>query len=420
MRGGDAASAARIGELAAAADPPADAIERAVDRDGHVREAAVRELGSAPRGDAIRALLVRANDWVPQVRAAAAEALAVHLREEFVPAWALALDAVEALRRAGRVDAAAVLAPIDAFLATPPRLERIDAATRNAPAALRRLVGTLRRNAASDDEALATLLRDDAAGADIVAALSALQAADTLGATELRDAVWQAAIASPHAAVRRFGLARVLDAHTGERATLVGRFAFDPSVAVRARVLAASSEAERAAIRAAATRLLDAPTTDAAGDTRRAIALHTLVALRPFDWSPASPWLRTPGERTRAVAFAACWLRADAAARETLLLAAFGDAAPRLQRWAASAVRRDGLVPPWRALLHLVVQAPAPSRVRAVRRALGCASPWWRLAFELGLGEATGAVDASGLAAWCFAADRSYVAPGAADATAIA
>jgi hypothetical protein len=91
-----------------------------------------------------------------------------------------------------------------------------------------------------------------------------------------------------------------------------------------------------------------------------------------------------------------------------------------VQRWAARAVLRDGLVPHWRMLLDVVVRAPSPRRLRAVRRALGCASPWWRLAFELALGEATGSVDRAQLASWCGHADRTFAAPAKTDADAIA
>jgi hypothetical protein len=130
--------------------------------------------------------------------------------------------------------------------------------------------------------------------------------------------------------------------------------------------------------------------------------------------------LCAPGERVREVAYAGCWQHADATGREMLVLAALADNAPRVQRWAARAVLRDGLVPHWRALLDVVVRSPAPRRLDAVRRALGPASPWWRLAFELALGEATGGVDRERLASWCVDADRSFAAPAKADAAAVA
>jgi len=382
----------------------------------------MRELADAPQPAAIRVLLLRANDWVPQVRAAAVSALAAHLRDDFVSAWALALDAVDALRRAGRVDGDAVLAPIETFLVAPERLARIVAATRTAPIALQRLAGAMQRAAARDESTLASLLRDDAADADIVAALSATRAGEALTDPTLRAAVWRAATTSPHAAVRRAGLVQALAENGSARAALLERFAFDASVAVRGCVLAAADDVERDAIQAGAQRVLAAPSTTATAseDRRRAIALQVLIVLGDFDASATSPWLRAPGERTRAVAYAACWRRADATGREALVLAALADDAPRVQRWAARAVLRDGLVPHWRDLLDIVVRSPSPRRLDAVRRALGCASPWWRLAFELALGEAAGGVDRARLASWCVDADRSFAAPAKADAAVLA
>jgi hypothetical protein len=46
----------------------ADPIERAFDCSGYVRETAVRELGRHPRPEAIRVLLMRANDRADQTR----------------------------------------------------------------------------------------------------------------------------------------------------------------------------------------------------------------------------------------------------------------------------------------------------------------------------------------------------------------
>ena len=390
---------------------------RAFDRSGYVREAAVRELGSAPRPDAIRVLLVRANDWVPEVRAAAAAALLAHLRDDFLPAWATALEAFAALRNAGRVDRSTVLAPIDAFLVAPQRLERLVAVTRAAPVETRRIVAALRRSATTEPAALARLLAEDAASSDIVTALRAARAGAGLGDPALRDEVERAALGSPHAAVRRAAVADALarrHAERGARAVLIARFAFDPSGAVRAHVLGAADAVERRAIADASRWRLDAPPPSAlaADDRARAIALHNLIALDEDEAAErCAASLAAAGPSLRAVAFAGAWPRADAARREALLLQAFADPALRVQRWAARAVVRDGLVPAWRELLALVVRSPAPQRALAVRRALGRASPWWRLAFELALGEAAGAYEPRLLAEWCFDADRSYVAP---------
>ncbi|HEX4234586.1 MAG TPA: hypothetical protein VH041_09765 [Caldimonas sp.] len=404
----------------------ADPIERAFDRSGYAREAAVRELGSSPRPEAIRVLLLRANDWVPEVRVAAAAALTAHLRDDFVPAWAMALDALTALRSAGRVDRAALLGPIDAFLTAQQRLERLAQATRDAPVGLRRIVGALRRSATTDPAALALVLGTEAASGDIVTALAATHAANDLSEPTLRDRVWSTAARSPHAAVRRAAVADALGRagdDPRQRAALIDRFAFDPSDAVRAQVRAAADQAERNTIGAASRRLLDAPrpASPAADDRVRAIALHTLIALGADDAEARSAAsLDAPGASLRAVALAGSWPRADRGAREQLLLAAFTDDAPRVQRWAARAVLREGLVPSWRDLLAIVVQSPSPSRLAAVRRALGRASPWWRLGFELSLAEAAGRYDRPLLGQWCSDVDRIFVAPAAGEHTELA
>jgi len=357
---------------------------------------------------------------VPQVRAAAPAALMRHLRDDFVPAWAAAIDAVDALRRAGRADHLALLAPINAFLTAPTRLERLVQETRAAPIAHRRIVGAMRWAAAADPAALARLLAADAAGADVVAALAATRAAAGLADPALRDEVWRAAAGSPHAAVRLAAIADALGRGSASGAALMARtafierFAFDPSGAVRARVLSAADRSERDGIAALSRQRLAAPSVSLPGgdDRPRSIALHTLIALDTTDAAErCAASLTAAGASERAVAFAGCWSRADDAAREELLIAAFADDAARLQRWAVRAVARGGLVPPWRALLAVVVRAPDRSRLRAVRRALGHASPWWRLAFELALGAASGRYDGVALARWCGDVDRSYAAP---------
>jgi hypothetical protein len=404
----------------------ADPIEQAFARSGYVREAAVRELGSRPRPEAIRVLLIRANDWVPEVRVAAAAALTAHLRDDFVPAWAMALDALAALRNAGRVDRATLLGPIDAFLTAPQRLEWLAQATRDAPVALRRTVGALRRSAATDPAALAGLLCTDAGSADVVAALAATRAANDLFEPKLRDRIRSAAARSPHAAVRRAAVAAALGQLGDDRparAALIDRFAFDPSDAVRAQVRAAADPAERSAIAVASRQRLDAPwpALPAADDRVRSIALHTLIGLGEDDAGERSAAsLAAPGASLRATAFAGSWPRADRGAREQLLLAAFTDEAPRVQRWAARAVVREGLVPSWRDLLAIVVRSPSPLRLAAVRRALARASPWWRLGFELSLGEAAGRYDRLPLGPWCNDVDRSFVAPAAGEHTELA
>ncbi len=71
---------------------------------GHVREAAVRALSRRTEGDEIPFLVVRLNDWVPQVRDAALAAASARLTTERADGWVRALPLVEALRQQRRAD----------------------------------------------------------------------------------------------------------------------------------------------------------------------------------------------------------------------------------------------------------------------------------------------------------------------------
>jgi hypothetical protein len=71
---------------------------------GHVRQFAVERLDASDGGRALPYLLQRLNDWVPQVRAAAARAVQRRLTPERVGEWEGSLGLVEALRGRGRAD----------------------------------------------------------------------------------------------------------------------------------------------------------------------------------------------------------------------------------------------------------------------------------------------------------------------------
>jgi hypothetical protein len=78
-------------------------------RNGYVREAAVRGLAESRDGRAVPYLLLRLNDWVNQVRAAAREAIEVFLQPAFASDIIAALPVVSALVRRTRADHASAL-----------------------------------------------------------------------------------------------------------------------------------------------------------------------------------------------------------------------------------------------------------------------------------------------------------------------
>ena len=70
--------------------------------DGYVRENAVRQLGMLGNPISVQKLMVRLNDWVPQVRNAAREALFTLMIADNAKAFAVNLPRLYHLRTCGR------------------------------------------------------------------------------------------------------------------------------------------------------------------------------------------------------------------------------------------------------------------------------------------------------------------------------
>src|SRR5262245_55917375 len=78
-------------------------------RSGYEREQAVLTLGCLRNPASIPYLVVRANDWVAQVRTAAYAALIGMLEPPFVRAFVAALPQIQHLMTCGRADHAELL-----------------------------------------------------------------------------------------------------------------------------------------------------------------------------------------------------------------------------------------------------------------------------------------------------------------------
>jgi HEAT repeat protein len=107
-------------------------------RSGYIREAAVRGLATCGDGRAIRFLVLRLNDWVDQVRAAARAALDAFLKPALAPDAIAALPLVEALSRQRRGDHGDVVARVLTFLKSPECAPALRAGCRDAERDTRR------------------------------------------------------------------------------------------------------------------------------------------------------------------------------------------------------------------------------------------------------------------------------------------
>jgi HEAT repeat protein len=83
---------------------------------GYTREAVVRALAVGEDGEELPFLLIRLNDWVPQVRSAAKQAVTARIRPQYAPHFARCLPLVFRLQILGREDHRPLVAAITELL----------------------------------------------------------------------------------------------------------------------------------------------------------------------------------------------------------------------------------------------------------------------------------------------------------------
>jgi HEAT repeat protein len=85
---------------------------------GHVREAAVGELGKTETGTELPFLLIRANDWVPEIRSSARNFLLNRIRSDYIHRLMDWLPLALRLSNVGRDDHSAILEAVRGLLAS--------------------------------------------------------------------------------------------------------------------------------------------------------------------------------------------------------------------------------------------------------------------------------------------------------------
>lgn len=205
--------------------------ELACDDNGYVRESATRALAQSGTPQALAALVERLNDWVPQVRRVAREAVNDYLDPARLPAILGNLPAFLALRSKARADHSALLQQVCALLRTPRLRGQVLASLSVSRGQCARF---LFEQLATDESLLPDLLARAAMHAD---PLVRLQAARTCGAyaADWSTALLQQMLQDRHYAVRREALYLVfprLEKGPVRKAILQGRL-LDPRPAVR-------------------------------------------------------------------------------------------------------------------------------------------------------------------------------------------
>lgn len=199
---------------------------------GYVREAAVMRLALLNDGAELPYLLLRLNDWVPQVRAAALDAVVKRVRPDYVEHFVHNLALVVHLEGVKRSDQGDVLRAISSLLALPAARIPMIAAMRSRCTTVRRASFRFLTRNRSDD--LADLLTAALAVEDpIVRLWTARTASAELRGDALRG-VLDRLDSDPSALVRREALAAWADHFPDEAFDRLMAGAMDTRAATRA------------------------------------------------------------------------------------------------------------------------------------------------------------------------------------------
>lgn len=213
---------------------------------GYKRENAVRRLGMLGNPVAIPYLVERVNDWVPQVRAAARDALSKLLRADNAEAVVAFLPAIMQLQSRTRDDHTELLRSVQEFLLREENVQRLVTSVHSkdvhvARLAIRLLVQRQRMPAAE-------LIGIGLAHKDVVVRSTVIGLLRTLEATDFTVAVTRA-MHDPYMPVRREAFQQLLarDVEAGLRAA--ADLLFDTSASIREiavrRLLAAGAPVEQ-------------------------------------------------------------------------------------------------------------------------------------------------------------------------------
>ncbi|MGS5089684.1 hypothetical protein ACVC7V_24640 [Hydrogenophaga sp. A37] len=357
-----------------------------------MREAAVKSLVSRPQRGTLPMLLVRLNDWVPQVRVAANAAVRSLMQPTYLVDWITAIDAVVDLERTRRADHAPMLKEISLFLSRPEHLPQVIDATRTAGLRVRRFVFDAQWLAAQDDDDRVPLLERALSGDDVLMASRAVSQFAGLTSPERRRHLYQTACATPFAAVRHEAVRWLVENPDDATDGVVRAMDLDANSHVRwwcLRWLRSNGGVEHVAERAAEV------ASDELKSTRlRRAAMQWLLDIDPGRASAVSDsWLDSPWPRLRRDALLIRLVKSDADGKAHWLQQAFADPSPRVQKLLLDKAHRGAWVPPLPQLLQVVQRDPTIEkmlRVLSIRSLypvwdrLECLLALWPMSKELG------------------------------------
>lgn len=334
-------------QAAATASSLSDLALHAAHYSGYVREAAMRRCAELGQPDLLPIVTERLNDWVPEVRNAARQALSTLLLAAPRPLLLANLPGMLRLHGGtGRGDSADWLTAFEARLLGVLGIDVIaDQARHGDIVTARACIGLLRRYRLLDTPALIELVLGR--GDDIVLSLDVVQLIAQLPPGQ-RHACHALALRSHFGAVRTQALRGLL---TQQDQTAEAR------QAAALRTLADTQSSARYVARD----YLAAHGVDVRGHYRQLLAqagtaktaqmcLAELGALRdPHDTELVHSFVADGRVLVRLAALSACF-KLDPADKDHIALVALADTAPRVRKFAAELVRRHGAYIPFEAI----------------------------------------------------------------------
>ena len=324
---------------------------------GFVREAAVKALVSRPRRGTLPILLVRLNDWVPQVRVAANAAVRALMQTTYLVDWITAIDAVVDLEQARRADHGPMLKEISLFLSRPEHLPQLIDATRTAGLRVRRFVVDAQWLAAQDDADRMPLLERALSGDDGMMASRAVSRLAGLTSPARRRHLYKVACATPFAAVRHEAVRWLVENPDDATDGVVRSLDLDANSHVRwwcLRWLRSNGGVERVAERAAEVATDELKATR----LRRAAMQWLLETDHGRALAVSDSWLDSPWSRLRRDALLMRLAKSDADGKTHWLQRAFSDPSPGVQKLLLDKAHRGAWVPPLPQLLQVAQRDP--------------------------------------------------------------
>jgi len=308
---------------------------------GYVREVAVGALAASDDPVAVPFLLIRANDWVPIVRAAAARGIEAHLSRDsarFVPY----LELVDRLRWAGRSDLRPRAEAIVRALSAPEAAPALRAGCASGSRAIRRRCFEIAFGAGIPG--LTGLVRSGLQDSDgVVRSVAAKFAVRALEWKDLEPLI-EEMLASETPAARFSALDALWNQRGSESRAIQERFALDPHPHVRGTALwflrTIPGFSGSALYRAALAKLSGGP--ELVGAIEGLGQVGT-----PVDAAIIAPFLQHERARVRTAAVHALASIGSRTDRETIV-AALSDPSPRVSRAACKVLLRGPPLDPER------------------------------------------------------------------------